>query len=128
MSSPELDLYGRYPYNLNWAMNAMSTSVRTRRKAKAQPDKTLRFDARLTKEQKALLQRAADLEGRTMTDFVLHVAQVAARRTIEELSMAILTVQETEAFVDAVLHPADPGPVLRMALRTYRAATRARKR
>jgi hypothetical protein len=45
--------------------------------------KTYRFDARLNEEQKVLIQRAADLEGRTMTDFVIHSAEAAAGETIE---------------------------------------------
>jgi len=62
-----------------------------------------RFDARLNEEQKILIQRAADLEGRTMTDFVLHSAEAAAERTIEERAMLILSARGTEAFVDAIL-------------------------
>jgi uncharacterized protein (DUF1778 family) len=53
--------------------------------------KMYRFDARLSEEQKLLIQRAADLEGRTMTDFVLHSAETAAERTIEQRAMLILT-------------------------------------
>ncbi len=34
-----------------------------------------RLEARLTPEQKALLQRAADLSGRTLTEFVIIRAQ-----------------------------------------------------
>jgi uncharacterized protein (DUF1778 family) len=64
-----------------------------------------RFDARLNEEQKLLIQRAADLEGRTMTDFVLHSAEAAAERTIEKRAM---------------LNPPAPGSVLRRAAREYR--------
>jgi uncharacterized protein (DUF1778 family) len=84
--------------------------------------KTYRFDARLNKEQKLLLQRAADIEGRTMTDFVLHSAEAAAERTIERRAMLTLTARETESFVEAILKPAKPGAVLRAAARRYRAA------
>jgi uncharacterized protein (DUF1778 family) len=84
--------------------------------------KTYRFDARLNEEQKVLIQRAADLEGRSMTDFVLHSAETAAERTIEKRAMLILSARETEAFVDAILHPAKPGPVLRAAARRYKNA------
>ena len=45
--------------------------------------KSYSFDARLNAEQKLLIQRAADLEGCSMTDFVLHSAEIAAERTIE---------------------------------------------
>jgi uncharacterized protein (DUF1778 family) len=84
------------------------------------PAKTYRFDARLNEEQKLLIQRAADLEGRTMTDFVLHSAEAAAERTIENRAMLVLTARETEAFADAILNPADPGRILRRAAREYR--------
>src|SRR5438094_6536926 len=85
------------------------------------PAKTYRFDARLNEEQKFLIQRAADLEGRTMTDFVLHSAETAAERTIQKRAMLILTARETEAFVDAILNPRAPGVILRRAAREYRA-------
>lgn len=88
--------------------------------------KTYRFDARLNEGQKLLIQRAADLEGRTMTDFVVHSAEVAAEETIERRGMLILTARETQAFADAVLKPAAPGPVLRKAAREYRRRTAQR--
>jgi len=90
------------------------------RKRKSPKSKAYRFDARLNEEQKVLLQRAADLQGRTMTDFVLHSAEAAAERTIEERAMLILSARETEAFVDAILNPREPGSVLRAAARHYR--------
>lgn len=82
--------------------------------------KAYRFDARLNEEQKVLIQKAADIEGRSMTDFVLHSAEAAAERTIEERAMLILSVRETEAFVHAILHPAEPGLVFRAAARQYK--------
>jgi uncharacterized protein (DUF1778 family) len=83
-------------------------------------EKAWRFDARLNEEQKTLIQRAADLEGRTMTDFVLHSAEAAAERTIQERAMLVLTARETETFVAAILNPAAPGPVLRRAAPHYK--------
>src|SRR5436190_21376505 len=90
------------------------------RKRRSPKSKAYRFDARLNEEQKVLIQKAADLEGRTMTDFVLHSAEAAAERTIEERAMLILCARETEAFADAILSPASPGPVLRRAAREHR--------
>jgi len=98
----------------------MSQATLRSRKRKAPTAKAYRFDARLNEDQKVLIQRAADLEGRTMTDFVLHSAETAAERTIEKRAMLILSARETEAFVDAILHPAEPGPVLRAAARYYK--------
>ena len=89
-------------------------------KRRAPRAKAYRFDARLNEEQKVLLQKAADLEGRTMTDFVLRSAEAAAERTLQDRSMVILSARETEAFVNAVLNPADPGPILRAAAQQYK--------
>lgn len=88
--------------------------------------KTFRFDARLTESQKVLIQRAADLEGRSMTDFVLRSAETAAERTIERRATLVLTARESEAFVEKLLKPANPGPVLSRAARDYRRKTASR--
>ena len=50
-------------------------------------------------------------------------AEAAAKRTIEERAVLFLSARETESFVDAILHPADPGPVLRAAARCYKNLT-----
>jgi len=103
------------------------TARRSRnRRDRTPPAKTYRFDARLNEAQKLLIQRAADLEGRTMTDFVLDSARAAAERAIERHDMLILTARETEAFADAILCPAEPGRILRKAARDYREKTARR--
>src|SRR5216683_784890 len=97
----------------------MRQAILKPRKHKTPKAKAYRFDARLNEEQKVLIQKAADLEGRTMTDFVLHSAETAAERTIEQRAMLILTARETEVFVKAILSPPAPGRVLRRAAREY---------
>ena len=99
----------------------MRQDSQVRKKRRPTP-KVHRFDARLDEDQKLLIQRAADLEGRTMTDFVLHSAKVAAERTIQERAMLILSARDTEAFVAAILKPVEPGPALRAAPATTRCA------
>ena len=94
-------------------------NTKTTRTARTTPAKPFRFDARLNRHQKTLLQKAADLEGRTMTDFVLRSAEAAAERTIRERTMLILTAKESEMFVKAILEPAAPNRALRAAARNY---------
>ena len=43
-----------------------------------------RLEARVSRDQKALFQRAAELQGRTLTDFVIASVHDAAIRVIEE--------------------------------------------
>ncbi len=95
-------------------------AARTKSKSAALKSKAYRFDARLTKDQKLLIQRAADMEGRTMTDFVLHSAEVAAERKIQDRAILVLSARDTKRFVEAILNPREPGPVLRRAARYYK--------
>ena len=78
-----------------------------------------RFDARLNRDQKLLIKRAADLEGRSMTDFVLHSAEAAAERTIQERGMLVLSARDSLTIAKAILNPREPGRVLRKAVRQY---------
>ena len=78
-----------------------------------------RFDARLNRDQKLLIQRAADLEGRSMTDFVIQSAQAAAERTIQERATLVLSARDSLAFAEAILNPPEPVPALRKAAREY---------
>src|ERR1700681_749274 len=98
----------------------MANALTKTKRRKTASAKTYRFDARLNEEQKILIQRAADLEGRTMTDFVLHSAEDAAERTIQERAILIASARETEMFVNALLNPPEPGSVLRGAAQHYK--------
>ncbi|CBL46691.1 Hypothetical protein HDN1F_31080 [gamma proteobacterium HdN1] len=45
---------------------------------------TARLEARISRDLHAMLKRAAELQGRTMTDFVVAAVQDAAQRAIEQ--------------------------------------------
>jgi len=89
------------------------------------PARQERLEARVTHEQKELLQRAAALEGRTVTDFVVRSAQLAAEQTIDRHEHAVLNAQESQAFVEALLNPPGPNQALRDAAGHYRRAIRS---
>ncbi len=80
-----------------------------------------RLEARVTAEQKKLIERAAALQGRSVTDFVLTSVQDAAHRAIEEHHRLSLSVRDSEAFVDALLNPIPVNDRLRDTVRRYRA-------
>lgn len=81
-----------------------------------------RLETRVTADQKKLIERAAALQGRTVTDFVLSSVQEAARRAIEEHQRLDLTVRDSEAFVEALLNPQPVNDRLRDTVRRYRRA------
>jgi uncharacterized protein (DUF1778 family) len=88
-----------------------------------QVTKTARLEARLTDEQKALFQHAADLTGRTLTDFVVSSAQEVATRTVRDHEVLRLSAHDRQAFVEALLGPARPNKRLRQAARRYKSIT-----
>lgn len=93
--------------------------------ASTQPqDKTERFEARITVEQKSLLLKAAALTGRSLTDFVIASAQECATRAVREHEAMRLSARDREAFVTALLNPPVPGPRLRKAAKRYKDRTR----
>jgi len=80
-----------------------------------------RLEARVTAEQKALIEHAAALEGRSITDFVLTSVQDAAKRAIAEHEVIQLSVRDSQAFVDALLNPREPGAKMRKRVAAYTA-------
>lgn len=79
-----------------------------------------RLEARVSPEQKALLVRAAALQGQSLTDFVVQSAQVAAETVIRDRAVLTLTARDTAVLVEALLNPEPPNETLRTAARRYR--------
>ncbi|WP_204150023.1 DUF1778 domain-containing protein [Leptolyngbya sp. CCY15150] len=79
-----------------------------------------RLEARITPETKALLQKAASLEGRTLTDFVVASVQAEANRVIQKHQTLKLSVEDSEAFVDAFLNPPKLNDSLKSAVLRYK--------
>jgi len=79
-----------------------------------------RLEARVTTDQKALLQHAATLSGRTLSDFVVASAQEAAAKLIQEHETIRLIRKEQIAFVTDLLNPSAPSARLRKAAAKYR--------
>ena len=81
---------------------------------------TARLEARLPADVHALLKRAAEIEGRTLTDFVVTAAREAACRTIEETDILRLSVEDQRQIAEAILNPPSPTPALRRAFKRRR--------
>jgi uncharacterized protein (DUF1778 family) len=64
-----------------------------------------RLEARITVSQKALIEHAAALQGRSVTDFVLSSVQEAAAKAIDEHQRLTLSVRDGRAFVQALVGP-----------------------
>ena len=79
-----------------------------------------RLEARISPAQKSVLQRAAALSGRTLSEFVVASAQEAASKVIENHELIRLSRAEQTAFVKTLLAPPAPGASLRKAAAAYK--------
>jgi uncharacterized protein (DUF1778 family) len=78
-----------------------------------------RLEARISVEQKAILQQAAALSGKTLSEFVVASAQEAASRVIQEHETIRLNRAEQVAFVSALLDPPPANARLQKAAIAY---------
>ncbi|MBP9727418.1 MAG: DUF1778 domain-containing protein [Gammaproteobacteria bacterium] len=85
----------------------------------ASSPKIERFEARLDSLQKQVIQRAADILGRSLTDFVVTSSQEAARKVIREHEIITLTTEESVRFANALLNPRDPNDALKIAAKRH---------
>jgi len=66
---------------------------------------------------KSLVERAAALERRTVTDFCLMALAAAAQETITRHESLMLSERDRSAFFEALVHPPKPNSRLRRAFR-----------
>ena len=81
---------------------------------------TARLEARLPHDVMARLKRAAEIRGRTLTDFVVAAADEAACRAIQETEIIRLSIEGQHQIAVAILNPPAPTPALKKAGKRYR--------
>jgi uncharacterized protein (DUF1778 family) len=86
--------------------------------------RTARLEARITREALAVVRRAAEIQGRSVSDFVVTAAQEAAQKTVTEIEVLRLSREGQEKFVELLLNPSAPAPALRKAFRRHRELVR----
>lgn len=82
--------------------------------------KAERLEARITKRQKEIIERAAQLSGTSVTGFVVASAQAAAVETIKNSQFIKLQGEAAEVFVNALLNPPAPNAAAKSAWRRYK--------
>lgn len=85
-----------------------------------EPHRTARIEARITPDALAVVKRAAELQGRSVSDFIVAAAQAEANRTIEETQIIRLSVGDQRALAEAILNPPPPNEAMKRAATSYR--------
>jgi len=83
-------------------------------------NRTSRIEARIAPEALAVVRRAAELQGRSLSDFVVAAAHDAARKTVAEAEVIRLSRKAQEQFAAVLLNPPKPNAALRRAFRRHR--------
>ncbi len=78
--------------------------------------RTARVEARIAPDALAVVRRAAELQGRSVSDFLVAAALKDAHQTIEDAQIIRLSVDDQHRFVDLLLDPPPLAPAMKRAL------------
>ncbi len=87
-------------------------------------NRTARLEARIAPEALAVVRRAAEIQGRSVSDFVVAAAQEAAQKTVSEVEVIRLSREAQEQFVKLLTRPPKLNPALRKAFARHRTLIR----
>jgi uncharacterized protein (DUF1778 family) len=80
-----------------------------------QAARTDRLEARVHPDTLILVKRAAEIQGRSVSDFVIAAAEQAARQAIEDNQILRLSVEDQIRFAELLLNPLKLTPELERA-------------
>jgi uncharacterized protein (DUF1778 family) len=78
------------------------------------------LEARVSPAQKALFKKAAAIQGRTLTEFMINSIAAAAEKTVRDEEVIRLSERDRRKVVKALLHPGKPNKALREAAAWYK--------
>ena len=79
--------------------------------------RTARVEARIAPDALAIVRRAAELQGRSVSDFLVAAALKDAHQTIEDAQIIRLSVADQQRFADLLLNPPPLVPAMQRALK-----------
>ena len=82
---------------------------------RAPKSQSARLEARISRDLHGAVKRAAEIQGRTVTDFVVDALQSAASKAIAQADLVRMSIADQEAFANALITPAKPNAALKRA-------------
>ncbi|HMM52006.1 MAG: DUF1778 domain-containing protein [Burkholderiales bacterium] len=82
-----------------------------------EPPRTARVEARIAPDALAIVRRAAEIQGRSISDFLVAAALKDAQRTIEDAQIIRLSVDDQRRFAELLLNPPPLAPAMQRALK-----------
>ncbi len=84
-----------------------------------QSSRTVRIEARIAPDALAVVKRTAEMQGRSVSDFVVAAAHEAAHKTIEEANIIRLSIEDQQRFVNLLLDPPALPPAMKRARKAH---------
>ena len=103
-------MYGKTPYIITMAQT-----------------RSTRLETRISPTALAAVKRAAEIEGRSISDFVVAAAHNAAQRTIAETHVIRLALADQQALAKALSAPPAPSAGLRRARAAHKRLIQTKK-
>ena len=91
------------------------------------PTRSTRIEARISPDALAVVKRAAEMQGRSVSDFVVAAAQDAAQKAIADVQVVRLSLADQRAFAEALAQPPAPTAALRRARAAHRRLIRTER-
>lgn len=85
--------------------------------ASTETTRTARVEARIAPDALAVVRRAAELQGRSISDFLVAAALKDAQQTIEDAQIIRLSVDDQQRFAKLLLNPPPLAPSIKRALK-----------
>jgi uncharacterized protein (DUF1778 family) len=82
--------------------------------------RTARVEARIAPDSLEIIRRAAEIQGRSISDFMVAAAQEAAQKAIAEVELLRLSRAAQEQFAALLLNPPAPSAALARAFERHR--------
>ncbi|MGE0387602.1 MAG: DUF1778 domain-containing protein [Gammaproteobacteria bacterium] len=90
-----------------------------------EPSRTARIEARIAPDALAIVKRAAELQGRSVSEFVVESALSAAQKVIEESQIIRLAIEDQVAIAEALLNPPPLTAAMKRAIKRHRTLIRS---
>ena len=83
--------------------------------------RTTRLEARISTQALLVVKQAAELQGRSLSDFVVVAAEETARRAIEEAHIVRMSIDDQQRFADLLIDPPALSPAMLRAKNAHEA-------
>lgn len=90
-------------------------TVRASRAQRSSKSQSIRLQLRISQDLHLSIKRAAEINGCTVTDFVVHALQIAVSKPIDQIDHVRLSAVDQNVFSNALIDQAKPNVALKRA-------------